>query len=239
MTPDPNSSVQAAPGSAAPAAPGAQPAPWPAEQLERRPLAVLIPAARNARTHSQAQVAALAASIREWGWTMPILIDEAHNIIAGHGRVLAAEVLGVTDVPVIVARGWTPAQKRAYALADNKLALNAGWDLEMLRLEITDLRSLAVDVTALGFSTMEIDQLFAAEADQSTEWRGMPEFVQEDASAFQSIVVHFKDAEAVQTFAQLIGQRLGPTSRFTWFPHQERAHFRDQHYVSGEGSGNA
>jgi ParB-like chromosome segregation protein Spo0J len=106
---------------------------WPADKVERRPLASLIPSARNARTHSDAQVAQIAASIREWGWTMPILVDEAGTIIAGHGRLLAAARLGLDQVPVMVARGWTEAQKRAYLIADNKLGLNAGWNEELLR----------------------------------------------------------------------------------------------------------
>ena len=79
---------------------------------------------------SDAQVAQIAASIREWGWTIPVLVDEDGALIAGHARVLAAQQLGMTDVPVMVARGWSEAQKRAYVLADNKLALNAGWDPE-------------------------------------------------------------------------------------------------------------
>jgi ParB-like chromosome segregation protein Spo0J len=101
---------------------------WPADAVERRPLASLVPAARNARTHSDEQVAQIAASIGEWGWTVPVLVDEAGTIIAGHGRVLAAAKIGLSDVPVMVARGWTDAQKRAYVIADNKLAENAGWD---------------------------------------------------------------------------------------------------------------
>jgi len=105
---------------------------WPADHVERRSLASLVPYARNARTHSPAQVDQIAASIREWGWTMPVLADEAGGLIAGHGRVLAAQKLGLADVPVMVARGWTEAQKRAYVLADNKLALNAGWNEAML-----------------------------------------------------------------------------------------------------------
>ena len=105
---------------------------WPADKVERRAVADLVPYARNARTHSDEQVAQIAASIREWGWTVPILIDEGGGIIAGHGRVMAARKLGLDEVPVMVAAGWSEAQKRAYVLADNKLALNAGWDLEML-----------------------------------------------------------------------------------------------------------
>ena len=100
-----------------------------------------MPYARNARTHSDAQVAQIAGSIREWGWTTPILVDENGTLIAGHGRVLAARQLGLTEIPVMVARGWSEAQKRAYVIADNKLALNAGWDVELLKVELTDLKA--------------------------------------------------------------------------------------------------
>ena len=117
--------------------------PWPADKVERWPLTKLIPYARNARTHSDEQVAQIAASIREFGFTIPVLVDEQGTLIAGHGRVLAAHQLGVTDVPTMVARGWTPAQIQAYRLADNKLALNAGWDPELLRLELGELHAKA------------------------------------------------------------------------------------------------
>src|ERR1700757_3499950 len=96
---------------------------WPANNVETRSVNSLVPYARNARTHSDAQVAQLAASIREWGWTMPILIDEAGGLIAGHGRVLAARMLGIKDVPTMTARGWSEAKRKAYIIADNRLAL--------------------------------------------------------------------------------------------------------------------
>ncbi len=98
---------------------------WPADKVERVKVAALVPYARNARTHSDAQVDQLAASIREWGWTMPILIDGDGGIIAGHGRILAAQKLGIEEVPAMTETGWTDAQKQAYILADNKLALIA------------------------------------------------------------------------------------------------------------------
>ena len=101
---------------------------WPADKVERRAVAARISYARNARTHSPEQVDQIAASIREWGWTVPALVDDEGGIIAGHGRVLAAHKLAIAEVPVMVAAGWSEAQKRAYVLADNKLALNAGWD---------------------------------------------------------------------------------------------------------------
>jgi hypothetical protein len=134
---------------------------WPADKIERRAVSALVPYARNARTHSDAQVAQIAASIKEWGWTVPILVDEDGGIIAGHGRVLAARKLGIADVPVMVAAGWTEAQKRAYVIADNKLALNAGWDDDLLRVEADELRGLDFDLELTGFSLDEIDALLA------------------------------------------------------------------------------
>lgn len=134
---------------------------WPADRVERWPLARLVPYARNARTHSPAQVGQIAASIREWGWTMPVLADEEGSIIAGHGRVLAAQQLGLAEVPVMVARGWSEAQRRAYVLADNKLALNAGWDDALLKVELADLRDMGADLALIGFDQGELDALLA------------------------------------------------------------------------------
>jgi len=132
---------------------------WPADRVERRPIAGLVPNARNARTHSPAQVAQLADSMREWGWTNPVLVDEGGAIIAGHGRVLAAVELGISDVPVMVAQGWSDPQKRAYALADNQLALNAGWDMDTLADELRGLKEWDFDLSLLGFA--DLDALLA------------------------------------------------------------------------------
>lgn len=132
---------------------------WPADSVERWPLSRLTPFARNARTHSDEQIAQIAASIREWGWTNPVLVDDDGTIIAGHGRVLAAQRLDISEVPVMVARGWTDAQKRAYVLADNKLAENAGWDRELLRLEVADLAEMGFDLPLMGFSEQELRAL--------------------------------------------------------------------------------
>ena len=132
---------------------------WPADKVERRVIGSLLPAARNPRTHSDAQVDQIAASMREWGWTNPILVDEQGSIIAGHGRILAAQKLGFAEVPVMVATGWTEAQKRAYVIADNQLALNAGWDAEMLSVELDELRDLDFDLGLVGFSTDELNDL--------------------------------------------------------------------------------
>ena len=121
----------------------------------------LIPYARNSRTHSDAQVAQIAASIKEFGFTNPVLIDETGSIIAGHGRVLASRKLNLVSVPCIQLSHLTEAQKKAYIIADNKLALNAGWDDEMLAVELTDLKDMGFDLDLTGFNTDEIDALLA------------------------------------------------------------------------------
>ena len=148
---------------------------WPADKVERWPIDRLIPYARNARTHSNQQVDQIAASIREWGWTNPVLLAEDGTIIAGHGRVLAARKLGIAQIPVMVAAGWSEAQKRAYALADNKLALNAGWDEAMLAFEFADITELGFDLGLIGFSEEEIAALNANSGAGLTDPDEVPE----------------------------------------------------------------
>ncbi|WP_292213651.1 DNA methyltransferase [Mesorhizobium sp.] len=143
--------------------------------MEYRPAAALIPFAKNARTHSDAQVAQIAASIREFGWTNPILVDGDNGIIAGHGRLLAARKLGMGDVPVIELAGLTEAQKRALVIADNKLALNAGWDNELLGLELADLGELGFDLSLTGFDELEIAALTSAGTSGLTDPDDIPE----------------------------------------------------------------
>jgi ParB-like chromosome segregation protein Spo0J len=140
-----------------------------AERIEHRPIDTLIPYARNARTHSEAQVALIAGSIREFGFTNPVLVDGANGIIAGHGRVAAARQLGLATVPVIELAHLTPAQRQAYILADNKLAEQAGWDGELLALELGELENLGVDLTSLGFDAGEIDALLRSEGPDPRE----------------------------------------------------------------------
>lgn len=137
---------------------------WPADRVERRPIEALVPYARNSRTHSDEQVAQIAASMKEWGWTNPVLVDESGMIIAGHGRVLAARKLGFAEVPVMVAAGWSEAQKRAYVLADNQLALNAGWDMDVLKNELAGLKEWEFDLSLLGFEDLD-ELLLRAGAD--------------------------------------------------------------------------
>lgn len=135
----------------------------------------LLPYARNSRTHSDSQVAQIAASIREFGWTNPILVDQEGTIIAGHGRVMAARKLGEQRVPVITLGHLTDAQKRAYVIADNQLALNAGWDADMLKVEIADLTAADFDLSLLGFDDKMLASLTADETEGLTDPDEAPE----------------------------------------------------------------
>lgn len=135
------------------------------ERFEKVPIDKLVPYARNARTHSKEQIAQLRASIREFGFLVPCLVDGKYNIIAGHGRVLAAREEGITEVPCVFAEHLTDAQKRAYILADNRLALNAGWDEEMLSVELADLQGADFDLSLLGFDDAELNKLLGGAED--------------------------------------------------------------------------
>jgi len=126
----------------------------------------LIPYINNSRTHNEEQVKQICASINEFGFTNPLLIDEKDNIIAGHGRLLASKKLNMKEVPCIVLSGLTEAQKKAYIIADNKLALNAGWDDELLKLELENLKELDFDISLTGFNVDELDDIFQAEEEQ-------------------------------------------------------------------------
>lgn len=125
----------------------------------------LIPYINNSRTHSEEQINQIVASINEFGFTNPLLIDEKDNIIAGHGRLLASKKLKMEEVPCIVLSGLTEAQKKAYIIADNKMALNAGWDFNLLSLELENLKELDFDLELTGFSYDEIDGLLSTNKD--------------------------------------------------------------------------
>lgn len=148
---------------------------WAANSVKRMPTSKLVPYARNSRTHSPDQVDQIAASIREWGWTTPVLVDESGMIIAGHGRVMAAKKLGIAEIPVMTAVGWSDAQKKAYVLADNKLALNAGWDTELLRVEIEDLKSLDFNMPLIGFSEDELNAFLVQKTEGLTDADEVPD----------------------------------------------------------------
>jgi 16S rRNA G966 N2-methylase RsmD len=145
-------------------------------KIETRLVADLIPYAANSRTHSDAQVAQIAASIKEFGWTNPILIDDDNTIIAGHGRLLAARKLGMEEVPAIILDHLTKAQQRALVIADNQLALNAGWDMDMLKAEIEDLSLENFNLELLGFDDDFLDGLLeTAPSGGKTDEDAVPE----------------------------------------------------------------
>jgi ParB family chromosome partitioning protein len=161
-------------------------------KIEQLPTDTLIPYARNTRTHSEAQVAQIAGSIREFGFTNPVLIDGENGIIAGHGRVLAAQKLGLGKVPCIRLSHLTDTQRRAYIIADNKLALNAGWDEELLGLELADLREDGFDLELTGFDESELGQFDVDEV-------AMPTLADGDKQPFQqkTFTLHDEQAEEV------------------------------------------
>ena len=144
-------------------------------EVTYRPIESLIPYARNSRTHSDAQVAQIAASIREFGWTNPVLIDAEGGIIAGHGRIMAGRKLGIKEAPCIVLANLTDAKRRAYVIADNKLALNAGWDVELLKIELGDLKALDFDLSLTGFDPGELGNLLADKTEGLTDPDAVPQ----------------------------------------------------------------
>ena len=148
----------------------------------------LIPYVKNSRTHSDAQVAQIAASIKEFGWTNPILVDGENGIIAGHGRLMAARKLGHTEVPVIELAHMTDSQKKAYVIADNQLAMNAGWDTSLLSLELADLKDQGFNLDILGFDPKELDKLLEPEqVDGLTDEDAVPDIPEEPVTKLGDI----------------------------------------------------
>ncbi len=209
-----------------------------------RKVSDLVPFERNARTHSEAQVAQIVASIQEFGFTNPILIDETDTVIAGEARRRAAKKLNLEKVPCIVLSGLSVLQKAAYVIADNRLPELSAWDMEKVLGELASLAEQDFDFTLVGFSEvdaiemgLDLDALIAevmesaAVPEASTAprtkehgdpgaWDGMPEFEQPDNRSFRSVVVHFNDQASVDKFAAMIGQKLTDKTKSVWFPKQ-------------------
>lgn len=144
-------------------------------KIKQTPIDELIPYASNSRTHSDEQVAQIAASIKEFGFNNPVLLDKENGIIAGHGRVLAARKLGLKEVPTIELSHLTDTQRKAYVIADNKLALNAGWDMELLSLEMGDLRDEGFDLSLIGFNDDELANIFVDKTEGLTDPDEVPD----------------------------------------------------------------
>ena len=148
-------------------------------KLEQTPVAMLIPYANNARTHDENQVKQIASSIKEFGFNNPVLIDEENSIIAGHGRVQAAQLLGLYEIPTITLPHLSETQKKAYILADNRMALNAGWDIELLKLEILDLDDKDFDLALTGFDDDELTEFIKEEIEPQSDEDAVPEIPEE------------------------------------------------------------
>ena len=174
---------------------------WPADTITRRKVLDLIPYARNSRTHSDEQVGQIAASIKEWGWTVPVLIDEEGGLLAGHGRVLAAQRLGIDEIPTMTAKGWTEAQKKAYVIADNKLALNAGWDSDILKIEMQDIDSLGFNLELTGFGVEEMASLF----DEPPEEKPLPQ--EQDLKPTFEVAVECKNEADQESVFNMLNEK--------------------------------
>lgn len=194
----------------------------------------LIPYVNNARTHSEVQIKQVASSIQEFGFTNPIIIDEGNTILAGHGRLQAAQLLGLEQVPTQSVKGWSEAKKKAYILADNKLALNAGWDVELLKIELDTITGLDFDVELTGFAEGEVLNLNLGieegEVNVEDEWTGMPEFDQPDSTSFRKVIMHFENPDDVAEFFSIIGQSDTGKTKSAWFPEKERNDYEAERY---------
>ena len=160
----------------------------------------LIPYARNSRTHSEEQVTKIAASIKEFGFLNPVIVDGDNGIVAGHGRVMAAKKLGMAEVPVIEASHLTEAQRRAYVIADNRLALDSAWDVDLLKIELSDLDAHGFDLALTGFDDIELASLF----DENPEEDEEKDLKEESYNEVFNIIIECKDeAEQEKIFNRL------------------------------------
>ena len=171
----------------------------------------------NSRTHSDEQIQQIIASINEFGFTNPLLINSDNGVIAGHGRLRAAIEAGMDKVPCIILKGLTEAQERAYVIADNKIAINANWDIDLLKFEMDDIFE-SIDISLTGFSEMEFTSLFGESLTAMEEWEDMPEFTQKSVEAFKRMIVHFATQEHVDRFAELVKQSITAKTKYIWFP---------------------
>lgn len=185
----------------------------------------LIPYENNSRTHSEFQIKQIIESIQEFGFTNPILLDGENGVIAGHGRLQAAKELGIEQVPTIELSHLTPEQKSAYVIADNKLALNAGWDRDLLVFEMQRLQDAGYNLGLTGFNDAEISQFFIDDdhpVDHNEEWKGMPEYNNTDQTPYRTILVHFESEVFVKEFERVMKQSLTEKTKFIWFPEKQR-----------------
>jgi hypothetical protein len=212
---------------------------WPSLNPQLLSVEDLIPYVNNSRIHSQDQINQVAASINEWGFTNPILIDEKNMILAGHCRLLAAQKLKLEKVPVIIARGWSEEQKKAYIIADNKLSLNSSWDKELLKAEIKQLEVDNYNLDFVGFNVEELTELFLDKefgtTDAFDEWQDMPEYDNEDMNYYRSFKIHFNNQEDLDEFIEKTGLQITEKTRSTVYPKPEKLDLK-AYIVSGTDS---
>jgi hypothetical protein len=188
---------------------------------------------QNTRKHSDKQLDQIARSMEEFGFTNPLLITENQMVIAGHGRLAAAELLGYEMVPTITIDQLTEDQIRAYVITDNQIALNAQWDLDLLAEQIELLDKNSFDLDLLGFGENELANMLLSDSevtDPYKEWQDMPEFNQPDTQSFRHVVVHFDTPEDVETFFEVIGQKDTGKTKSVWFPEVSRNDTESKRY---------
>jgi hypothetical protein len=201
--------------------------------IKYKKTADLVPYANNSRLHDETQLGQLVASINEFGFTNPVLLDGANGIIAGHGRVMAANVLGLETVPTIELQHLTDEQKAAYVIADNKLAQNAKWDDEILRLELQSLSDADYDLSILGFDEASLSRLLdvAETADAFEEYNQAIEYENKNAGPHKSLIVHFENEQDVDNFKHLIKQNFSNSAKYIYHPLQIRKETESKRYV--------
>lgn len=201
--------------------------------IKYKKTADLVPYANNSRLHDETQLGQLVASINEFGFTNPVLLDGANGIIAGHGRVMAANVLGLETVPTIELQHLTDEQKAAYVIADNKLAQNAKWDDEILRLELQSLSDADYDLSILGFDEASLSRLLdvSETADAFEEYSEAIEYENKNANPYKSLIVHFENEQDVDNFKHLIKQNFSNSAKYIYHPIQVRKETESKRYV--------
>ena len=180
------------------------------------------PFKNNPRLHSDEQIQQIANSIAEFGFRIPIAIDENFTILAGHGRYRAAEIMNMLQVPVVQHNDLSDVQKKAFIIADNKITLNSVWQNDILWDQVKDLDKLGFNLDILGFNDAELMPMLDSNtvSDFSSEWEGMPEYNSEDLSAYRTIRVHFNTDEDVEAFAKKVGQDITEKTKFIYFPEE-------------------
>lgn len=211
-------------------------------KIEYVPLASLQPYVHNARLHPPAQIAQIMASMQAFGFIVPCLIDaKKGEMITGHGRWQAATELGLETAPIIRVSHLTEDQIRAYRIADNRITLNSDWDIERLNHELVELMRADFDIEVLGFNDAELgayaDMIggdLAADMHDvvAQEWQDMPEFAQEDKTAYFTVPLHFRNQADVDAFAKLIDQKIDEHTRYLWYPKIEFELMRDKRYTA-------